>query len=79
MLEGHARGVAWLAAAAASLPAALLAAELRIEKGKDVVTVKRGDKPVVEYRCAPNPFKPYVSKLYTPDEIHSIRDGERAP
>ena len=62
----------WLGLA---LPGVVGAAELRIEKGKDAVVIHAGDEPVLEYRLAPNPFKPYVSKLHTPAGVQILRDS----
>ena len=56
-------------------PAVAGAAELRIEKGRDAVVIRAGDKPILGYRHTPNPFKPYVARLYTPAGVQILRDS----
>ena len=51
------------------------AAQLTLDKGKDTTLIHRGGRPVLECRVTPNPFKPYISKLYTPAGIQILRDS----
>ena len=51
------------------------AGELTASKDKDTIRILRGNQPVLEYRRTPNPFKPYVSKLYTPGGVQVLRDS----
>jgi hypothetical protein len=41
----------------------------------DVVTLRDGDRPVLEYRPAATPFKPYAAQLYTPAGVGVLRDN----
>ncbi len=39
------------------------------------VVIRRGNKPVLEYRYRDVPFKPYVAQLYSPNGVAVLRDN----
>ncbi len=43
--------------------------------GPQSIAVTLADKPVLDYRFANVPFKPYVEKLYTPSGVNVLRDS----
>jgi len=67
------RQAAWATALFLALSAS--AGQLAIDRGKDTILIKRGAKPVLDYRIAPNPFKPYVARLHTPAGVQILRDS----
>lgn len=48
---------------------------LRITTDTTTVTILAGDKPLVRYRYADVPFKPYADQLFTPAGINILRDS----
>jgi len=66
----------FLLAAVCALASYAVAAE-PLSAAKDTTTIKvsRGTKPVLEYRFASVPFKPYVSQLWTPGGVQVLRDS----
>jgi len=66
-------GAALLAGAA---PQATAAQEgLTMQTDASTVTVRAGERPVLEYRFAEVPFKPYVKALLTPEGVNVLRDA----
>lgn len=57
--------------------AGIAAAVEPLTVAKDGVAIKigRGSKPVLEYRFASVPFKPYVSQMWTPGGVQVLRDS----
>ncbi|MCX7824638.1 MAG: PmoA family protein [Verrucomicrobiae bacterium] len=64
----------WLVAALAA-GCATAAEPLTVAKDDTTIKVSRGSKPLLEYRCASVPFKPYVSQMWTPNGIQVLRDS----
>jgi hypothetical protein len=50
-------------------------ASLRAAMDNELVTVFAGQRQVLEYRLAQSPFKPYVSKLFSPAGVQILRDS----
>ena len=48
---------------------------LEIEKGDVAITVSSAQGPLVQYRFADVPFKPYVRELHTPSGVQVLRDS----
>jgi len=48
---------------------------LQIGGGPDVVTIRVGDRTVLEYCAQASPMKPYVRKLSTPGGVQILRDS----
>jgi hypothetical protein len=48
---------------------------LRIISDADTATITAGERPVVRYRYAGAPFKPYVQELYTPAGVNVLLDS----
>ncbi|MCX6910790.1 MAG: PmoA family protein [Verrucomicrobia bacterium] len=48
---------------------------LAVAKDDASIKISRGAKPVLEYRFASVPFKPYVSKMWTPGGVQVLRDS----
>ncbi|MBI5685490.1 MAG: PmoA family protein [Verrucomicrobia bacterium] len=46
-----------------------------VAKNDATIKISRGSKPVLEYRFASVPFKPYVSKMWTPGGVQVLRDS----
>ena len=51
------------------------ASSLRLEKNDYAVSIFTGERQVLEYRFVESPFKPYVSKLFTPSGVQILRDS----
>jgi FKBP-type peptidyl-prolyl cis-trans isomerase len=51
------------------------AAPLKVTTDAARATISAGDRPVVVYKYAEVPFKPYVEKLYTPSGVQILRDS----
>jgi hypothetical protein len=58
-----------------SAPAASGADGLHVVADQDSVLVRRGDRPVMVYQSAPNPYKVYVHSLTTPAGHQILRDS----
>jgi hypothetical protein len=54
---------------------AVAAEPLTVAKDDATITIRRGSKPVLEYRFASVPFKPYVSQMWTPGGVQVLRDS----
>ena len=69
----------WLVAALAAicpLAHSVAAAEpLTATKDDTTIKISRGSNPLLEYRRASVPFKPYVSRMWTPRRIQVLRDS----
>ncbi len=50
-------------------------AVLQAVAGPDSVTIRAGDRTVLEYRTTASPKKPYVRELYTPGGVQVLRDS----
>ncbi|MGO9112535.1 MAG: DUF6807 family protein [Thermoguttaceae bacterium] len=50
-------------------------ASLQITEGPNSVTIRDGDRTVLEYRATASPMKPYVRKLFTPGGVQILRDS----
>ena len=48
---------------------------LRIEQGKNTISIRAGDRPVLEYRFTDVPFKPCVARLWTPGGVQILRNS----
>ena len=48
---------------------------LAVAKDDTAIKISRGAKPLLEYRFASVPFKPYVSQMWTPDGVQVLRDS----
>lgn len=62
-------GLSWLTAAAAAPPA------VTVGKDNTAVTVRAGERVVLEYRYGGEPFKPYVRGWTTPAGVQVLRDS----
>lgn len=61
---------------AAQVPASAPAdAELRLRVEPQFVTVTVGERPVLRYRYAKTPFKPYIKELFTPAGVNVLLDS----
>ena len=68
----------WVAAALllGCVVAGRTAAEpLTVTKDETAIKICRGSKPVLEYRYASVPFKPYVSQMWTSTGVQVLRDS----
>lgn len=67
---------AWLACGGLSEGAAACeGGELRIVPAPTTISVLRGEQPVLRYRYADAPFKPYVKELFTPKGVNALLDS----
>jgi hypothetical protein len=48
---------------------------LSIDKGQTSILISAGDRPVLEYRFADVPKKPYVERLFSPGGVNVLRDS----
>ena len=48
---------------------------LRVAKGETTVSILVGDRPLLEYRYAGVPRKPYVRRLFSPGGVNVLRDS----
>lgn len=48
---------------------------LAVSKDATTIKISRGVKPMLEYRYASVPFKPYVSQMWTPGGVQVLRDS----
>lgn len=55
--------------------AAAQSAPLEVSVAKDFVTISAADRPILRYRYAGVPFKPYAAEFYTPAGINLLRDA----
>jgi Methane oxygenase PmoA len=66
----------WALALAAGCAGGCLAAEpLAVTKDDASIKIGRGAKPLLEYRYASVPFKPYVAQMWTPNGVQVLRDS----
>lgn len=49
-------------------------APLQVRSGPTDVTVRAGDRTLLEYRAAASPMKPYVRQLFSPGGVQVLRD-----
>jgi len=49
--------------------------DLAFRRSDRAVVITAGTRPVLEYRYAGVPFKPYVAKLFSPDGVQILRDS----
>ena len=50
-------------------------AALKLVEGPGGVTIRAGDRTVLEYRTTPSPMKPYVRELFSPGGVQVVRDA----
>ncbi|MFZ2641551.1 MAG: DUF6807 family protein [Verrucomicrobiia bacterium] len=62
-------------AAGCALTGRAVAEPLSVAKDDKTITISRGSKPLLEYRYASVPFKPYVSQMWTPGGVQVLRDS----
>ncbi len=62
-------GSVLLAAAEPSRPS------LQVARNKETITIFAGNRQVLEYRHVQSPYKPYVSKLFSPAGVQILRDA----
>jgi hypothetical protein len=68
--------VVWLVCGALIEPAAAYQGpELRLVPDQTTISILRGDQPVLRYRFADTPFKPYVRELFTPKGVNVLLDS----
>ncbi len=60
----------WLAA-----PGNVEAGEMKIEKASDTITIRDGERTLLEYQQTPNPYKVYVRAFATPGGLQILRDS----
>jgi hypothetical protein len=65
----------FLAAVCVFVSHAAAAEPLTVSKDETTFKVSRDSKPVLEYRFASVPFKPYVSQMWTPGGVQVLRDS----
>ncbi len=68
---------AWVACVVASVPpgSAWGASPLKIQQDSSVITVMRGDQPVLSYRYGDVPFKPYADRFLSPAGRNVLRNA----
>ena len=54
---------------------AVAAEELQLVETDDTITVKAGDRTVLEYQQTSNPYKVYIRSLTTPGGLQILRDS----
>ena len=59
----------------AAMAAQPLSTPLRIMHDNATVSVFQGDRPLLQYRYADVPFKPYVARYFSPRGINVLRDS----
>jgi len=58
------------------LPDSGLAGEgMRVMREKETVSIYKGERVLLRYRCAGVPFKPYVDQLFTPGGVNILLDA----
>lgn len=68
-------GYVALLATACVLAGRASAEPLTVAKDDTTIKISRASKPVLEYRFASVPFKPYVSQMWTPGGLQVLRDS----
>jgi sugar phosphate isomerase/epimerase len=48
---------------------------LRLQQDKNAISILAGERPVLEYRFTDVPFKPCVTRLWTPGGVQVLRDA----
>jgi hypothetical protein len=58
-------------------PTGTAAANLRIAQDTSTVSVLDGERPILRYRYADIPMKPYIDQLFSPAGVQVLRDSPR--
>ena len=75
LVLGSIVGMAMVAASSSSLPAAEADAKLRIARDDATLSIYDGQQPVLRYRFADVPKKPYMDQLFSPAGVEVLRDS----
>jgi len=48
---------------------------VRIAQEGSLLLIAAGERPILEYQCAPSPMKPYARRMFSPSGVQVLRDS----